>query len=103
MDAYLAGCDLPVGVVVRCGDPVFPNTQPDGRRHDQSGLRVVVNEADFHEFPRQVQEAVAFLKRYDRPLRRLGELARLADTSIDFGVVRQAAAVQCYSSTAELL
>jgi hypothetical protein len=62
VDAFLAGCTLPVCAVKRRGELVFPASQPEGRRHEQSGVHVSASDADFGEFPRQVAEATSFLR-----------------------------------------
>lgn len=103
VDAFLIGCDLPICAVKRRGEPVFPNTQPNGRRYDQSGVHVVVSDAESDEFPRQVQETLAFLKQHTVQIRRLCEFPGVASASIDFGVARRDVAVQCDTLPAELL
>ena len=103
VDAFLIGCDLPVCAVKRRGEPVLPNTQPNGRRYDHSGVHVVASDAEFDEFPRQVQETLTFLKQHTLVLRRLCEFPGVASASIDFGVARRDVAVPSDTLPAELL
>jgi hypothetical protein len=62
VDAFLAGYTLPVCAVQRRGERVFPASQPNGRRQERSGARVPASGDGFGEFPRQVEEAAAFLR-----------------------------------------
>jgi hypothetical protein len=95
VDAFLAGCTLPVCAVKRRGEPVFPASQPDGRRHEQSGVHVLASDADFGEFPRQVAEATAFLRAEFEQMRRLCEWPGVEGVTLDVGVERRDAVVQC--------
>src|SRR5262245_49231771 len=94
VDGYLAGCTLPVCAVKRRGEPVFPASQPDGRRHERSGIHVIASEADFDDFPRQVAEATAFLLAEAKQVSRLCEWPGVEEVSLDFGIRRREAAVQ---------
>lgn len=95
VDAFLTGCTLHVCAVRRRGELVFPASQPDGRRHEQSGVHVSASNADFGEFPRQVAEATAFLRAEAGQVRRLCEWPGVEDVTLDFGLERRDVAVQC--------
>src|SRR4051794_25408094 len=86
VEAFLAGCSLPVCAVHRRGEPRFPRSQPDGSRNDQSGVHVAVSEAEFDEFPRQVEEAADFLRVELAQIRRLCEFPGVEGITLDFGV-----------------
>lgn len=103
VDAFLAGCTLPVCAVKRPGEPVFSASQPDGRRHEQSGVHVAASDADFGEFPRQVAEATAFLRAEAEQVRRLVEWPGVEGVTLDFGVARRDVAVQCDHLPTELV
>jgi hypothetical protein len=103
VDAFLVGCTLPVCSVKRRGEPVFPESQPNGRRQQWSGVHVPASDADFGEFPRQVEEAAAFLRANAAALRRLCEFPGVEAVTLDFGVTRGDAAVQCHHLPAELV
>jgi hypothetical protein len=94
VDAFLAGCTLSVCAVKRRGEPVFPASQPNGRRQERSGVHVLVSDADFSEFARQVEESVAFLKGNAAEVRRLCEFAGVEGVTLDFGIARRDVAVQ---------
>ncbi len=103
VDAFLVDCRMPVFAVIRRGEPVFPASQPDGRRHDQSGVHVSASDADFNEFPRQVAEATAFLRAEAGQVRRLCEFPGVEGVTLDFGIERRDVAVQCDSLPPELV
>ena len=103
VDAYVADCTLPVCTVKRRGEPVFPTSQPDGRRHEQSGVHVLASEAEFREFRTQVDEAIAFLRANEAELRRLRTYSGVETATLDFGIERRDVAVQSDRLPAELL
>jgi hypothetical protein len=73
---------------------VFPASQPEGRRFDRSGAHVLVSDAAFDEFPRQVAESIAFLQTHFLAVQRMCEWPGVEDVTLDFGVARRDAAVQ---------
>ncbi len=95
VDAFVAICTLPITAVIRRDDPVFPASQPEGRKHARSGVHVLASDADFDEFPLQVAEATAFLQSEFAQLRSLCEYAGVETVSLDFGVARRDVVVQC--------
>jgi hypothetical protein len=104
VDAFLAGCRLSVCAVKRRGEPVFPASQPNGRRHEQSGVHVLTSDADFREFGRQVEESVAFLQGNSAELRKLCEFPGVERVTLDFGIARRdEVAVQYDHLPAELV
>jgi hypothetical protein len=103
VDAFLAGCALPVCAVKRRGEAVFPASQPNGRRHERSGVHISASDADFSEFPQQVEEATAFLRANAAEVRRLCEFPGVEGVTLDFGIARRDVAVQCDLLPAELV
>jgi hypothetical protein len=103
VDAFVANCTLPVCTVKRRGEPVFPASQPNGRRHEQSGVHVLASEADFADFQAQVDEVITFLRVNELELRRLRTFAGVETATLDFGIERRDVAVQCDRLPAELL
>src|SRR5205823_6710754 len=89
VDAFLSHCALPVCAVKHRGEPVFSGSQPDGRRHGASGVHVLASEADFNEFPAQVNDAIAFLRGNDVELRRLRTFAGVETATLDFRIERR--------------
>jgi hypothetical protein len=103
VDAFLAGCTLPVCAVKRRGEPIFRVSKPDGKRHPQSGVHVVASDADFHEFLRSVEEAILFLKVNGEEVRRLCEFPGVEGVTLDFGVARRDTYTQSDRLPAELV
>jgi hypothetical protein len=103
VDAFLTDCALPVCEVKRRGQPVFPASQPDGRRHEASGVHVLASDADFNQFPRQVEESITFLQGSEAELRRLCSFPGVEGVTLDFGIERRDVAVQCDRLPAELI
>jgi hypothetical protein len=103
VDAFLAGCTLPVCAVKRRGEPVFPASQPNGRRHEGSGVHVPASDAAFEEFPRQVADATAFLRANAEQVLRLCEFPGVEGVTLDFGIARRNVPVQCDRLPAELV
>jgi|SRR5579871_2136653 len=95
VDAFLIGCTLPVCAIMRRGEPVYPASQPDGRRHEFSGVHVSASDAGFGEFSRQVAEVTAFLRSEAEQVRRLCKFPGVESVTLDFGISRRDVAVQC--------
>jgi hypothetical protein len=95
VEAFLAGCTLPLCAVKRRGEPLFPASQPDGERHEQSGVHVLASDAGFDEFPQQVAEAAEFLQAEFEQVRRLAGWPGIERVTLDFGIERRDVAVQC--------
>ena len=56
---------------------------------------MTASDADFDEFPRQADEATAFLRNESEQVRRLCEWPGVEGVTLDFGVERRDVAVQC--------
>ena len=89
VDAFLANCTLPVCEVKRKGQPVFPASKPDGRRHEASGVHVLASDEDFNQFPRQVEESITFLQGSEVEVRRLCSFPGVEGVTLDFGIERR--------------
>jgi hypothetical protein len=85
------------------GDLDFPESQPDGRRCEHSGINIVASDAEFDEFDRQVDEAAAFLKGHHDELSRLRDFPGIEGITIDFGVEHKDVYVECYRLSPELI
>jgi hypothetical protein len=89
VDSFLQGCTLQVCAVKRFGEPVFPASQPSGRKHDRSGVHILVSNAEFEEFPRQVAEAIEFLNVNGEEVKRLRQFPGVDGVTLDFGIARR--------------
>ena len=103
VDEFVANCRLPVCAVKRRGESVFAASQPEGRRHEQSGVHVLASDADFTLFPVQAAETIAFLRANEVELRRLRTFAGVETATLDFGIERRDVAVQSDRLRAALL
>ena len=103
VDAFRAGCTLPVCAVKRRGQPVFPASQPDGRRHERSGVHVSVSDAEFDNLQQQVIDATEFLRVETEQILRLREFPGVDRVTLDFGIEPRDVAVQCDYLSPELV
>ncbi len=103
VDAFLAGCTLPVWTVYRRGERRFPGSQTNKDQLTASGVHVVASSADFDEFPKQVAEATEFLRAQAKELLRLRSFPGVQMVNIDFGVERRDVAIQCDYLSQELI
>ena len=89
VDACLNNCTLPVCAVMKLGEPVFPRSRPDGKKHEQTGINIDVSDADFDNYPKQVEEAISFLKAYVEQIRQLREFPGVETLTLDFGIAQK--------------
>jgi hypothetical protein len=102
VDAFLVDCTLPVCTVNRRGEPVRSG-QPNGCLCEQSGIHVSASNADFGEFPRQIEESIAFLRANAQQIRRLCEFPGIEGVTLDFGIARRDVVAQYDHFPAELV
>jgi hypothetical protein len=86
VDAFVADCHWSVVKVFHRGEALLPKTKPDGRKRDESGLNVVVSEADSHQFKKQLRDAVEFLTESSAEVRRLVAFPGVTGVVLDFGI-----------------
>jgi hypothetical protein len=92
--SYARRTTLPVIKVSVRGEPRLPKTKPNGEKHKTSGVNVQVSNADFTNLKRQIRDAVTFLERHRRALRRLGRASGVERLTLDFGVADRGVAAQ---------
>jgi hypothetical protein len=102
VDAFLAGCTLPVLQEYRRGEPLDP-AHPSGRLNRLSGVSVEVSEAGFDQFAEQVAEAVAFLGAEGEQVRRLVGWPGVEGVTLDFGLAWRDVVAQTYHFPADLV
>jgi hypothetical protein len=103
VDAFLTGSRLKPCRVFRRGEPRFSGSQPRGPTLEESGLNVVVSDADFDEFLKQVADATAFLVAEAEEIRRLRTFPGVDDVTLDFGIERRDVVVQSDHFPADLI
>ncbi len=85
---------LPVCSVQVLGEPRFPASQPRGRKWLRSGVNVTVSDAEFSDLKRQVRDAIRFLAKHARTLRRIADRPDVEDLTLDFAIQRRDVAAQ---------
>ncbi|MDJ0865674.1 MAG: hypothetical protein QNK03_06175 [Myxococcota bacterium] len=85
-DAFLEGSRLQPRKVFRRGDPRLPNSQPDGPRHQTSGIHIDVSEAQWSDLPGQVADAERFLSANRDEVERLAGAPGVTDLVLDFPI-----------------
>jgi hypothetical protein len=94
-DRFCSESGLEPCAIIRRGEPVLPKARPEGKNHERSGINIVLSDAEFDEFPRQVEETTAYLEAHRDELIRLHDFPGIEDVTIDFGIARRDVIVQC--------
>ena len=103
VDAFLVGCALPVCAVKRRGEPLDPASKPNSRRHERSGVHVLVSDAEFEAFSQQVEDAIMFLRGDAERILGLCQFPGVEGVTLDFGIARRDVVAQCDHFPAELI
>jgi hypothetical protein len=78
--------------------------KPKGKRHKKSRFVLDVSRTGFNDLPRQIRDAMRFLKANQPVLRSLRRFPGVDSVNLDFGINRtRGAVVQCESFPSELL
>lgn len=85
VDRFLKRSDLVPTRVFRRNEPVS-RSSPRGRKYRYSGFNVRVSGAEHLDLSTQVRDALRFLRRHARELRRLARSPGLESATLDFGV-----------------
>jgi len=85
VDSFLRESAYAGASVYRRGEPRFP-TKPESRKREESGITILVSNADFDDFPTQVQESIEFLEHNANEMMRLANYPGVIGVEIDFGV-----------------
>lgn len=101
VDAFVADCDWNIAKVFHRGEARNPRRTE--RKCQESGLNVVVSVAGFHEFPKQLEDAVEFLTRSAAEVRRLVTFPGVTGVVLDFGIAWRDVAAQSDQFPAELV
>ena len=83
VDAFLDASAIESCAVHHAGELKFPS-KPEGPRWTRSGFNADVSTKEWNDLPGQIEDAKAFLRRYDAELRRLGAFPGCEGMSIDF-------------------
>jgi hypothetical protein len=86
VERYLVRSRFRPIAVHRRGAPVFPASQPKGRKYERSGCSIEVSRRDFHDFAGQLRDAVRFLRANAAAVRALRRFPGVESAILDFGV-----------------
>jgi hypothetical protein len=103
VDAFVADCAWNVAKVFHRGEALLPKAKPDGRKREESGLNVVVSDADFHQFNEQLTDAIEFLTKANAEVCRLVAFPGVTGVVLDFGIAWREGVAQSDLFPAELI
>lgn len=86
VDACVASFPLAPHSIWRRGEPRYPKSNPDGKRHCTSGVCILVSKADFSDLRRQIADAVEFLRLHHDAVQALASGNGVESVTLDFGV-----------------
>ena len=102
VDAFVGGCTLPVYHLYRRGEPLSP-THPDGWWNRRSGVCLLVSDAPFNQFAKQVTDALTFLRAESEQVRRLCQWPGVEGVTLEFSIARREVAAQANNLPVELV
>jgi hypothetical protein len=103
VDAFVPECDWEIAKVFHRGEAELPTTRPDGRKHAESGLNVLVSDAGFHDFAGQIEDAIEFLTASAFEVRKLVAYPGVTGVVLDFGIAWRDVVAQSDQFPAELV
>ena len=103
VDAFVATSALAPHSVWRQGEPRYPQSNPDGKRHGTSGIRILVSKVEFSDLGQQVAAAVEFLRQHHDAVHALVSGSGVESATLDFGVEMSWPSWPSFTFTPELL
>jgi hypothetical protein len=85
------------------GDPVLPQTKPDGKKHPSSGFNCEVSRKGFGNVSGQIRDAVRFLTKWRREILKLTRCPEVEDAFLNFGIWKRDVVGQFDHCPAELI
>src|SRR2546426_11328331 len=80
---FVVPCDWRIDKVFHRVEARRPSTRPEGRKNEESGLNVLVSDADINQFAEQLRDAVEFLTHSAAEVRRLVTFPGVAGVVLD--------------------
>ena len=102
VDRFLAKTKLKPCAVYRKGEPRF-KTKPKGKKNTQSGINIIVSNADFDQLDRSIKETIRFLRKHRSDIQQLVQFPGQSRPELDFGIETRPVIVQGDRFPAELL
>ncbi len=87
VDSFLKKSKLQPCAVFRRGEPKFMN-KPKGKKRTMSGLNIPVSNAAMTNFRKQVKDAIQFMSKNKKEIRKLINAKGIDGTELDFGTSR---------------
>jgi hypothetical protein len=85
VDAFVATSALAPHSIWRRGELRSVHANPDGERHDTSGLRILVSKAEFSDLGQQIADAIEYLRQHQDAIRALSSRQGVESATLDFG------------------
>src|SRR5579864_2431894 len=86
VDDFLRESSLKALVVVHRGEARAPKSGFAGARHESSGMNIGVSTREFSDLSGQIEDAIQFLSKNNKELRRLHDLSGVESIELDFPV-----------------
>ena len=103
VDRFVASSNWQIDKVFHRGEAQRATARPNGSKSEESGLNVLVSDADFHQFAEQLQDAVEFLTDSAAEVRRLVTFPGVTAVVLDFGTAWRDVVAQSDRFPAELV
>jgi len=84
------------------GEPRL-QSDPNGKKHLNSGANYCISDADFNEFGLQKEEVIKYLNENGNKIKAIQSLAGSEGAYLDFAIEQRDVAVQCDSFPPELI
>jgi len=94
VEEFLTASTLKPIMVVRRGQPQWPNSPPGSPIPNESGFHTIASEADFSNLQGQITDAVHYLEQNRNELERLVAFPGVERVSLDFGIEERDIAAQ---------
>lgn len=94
VDDFLRESSLKALVVVHRGDARPPKSNSTAKKHESSGFNVSVSTREFSDLSGQIEDAIQFLAKNSKELRRLRDFSGVERIELDFPVEDRAVVFQ---------
>jgi hypothetical protein len=103
VDAFATHCRWKIAKIFRRGEERTSAKDLAARTRAESGLNVVVSDADFNALDKQIKDAVQFLTGNADEIRRLVEFPGVDGVVLDFGTAQRDAIAKSHFLPADLV
>jgi len=103
VEQFVNDCSVKPIAIWHKGDPRFPKSNPDGKRHEDSGANFEISSADFSELEIQIEDARIFFKENEDIVCRLRNFPGVESVTADFGAEIHPPGWYCFTFPSDLL